>query len=266
MAALAAYPQLGTRPDSVYKVAQTWGIFGKFNNVLSPTEYAIHFMEDVLDEVMQLFPSKYIHIGGDEVSKMWWHNSEFCQQLMKEKGMKDEGELQSYFIQRIEKYVNSKGRIIIGWDEILEGGLAPNAVVMSWRGEKGGIAAAKQNHYVIMTPNNPLYLNQSQLKNDDSLTANGYNPIENVYNYEPVPKELNAQQAKYVLGAQGNLWTEYITNPAKVEYMLFPRMSALSEVLWSKKEDCNWNDFKKRMATQFKRYDLWKVNYCKAPL
>jgi hexosaminidase len=266
MAALAAYPQLGTRPDSVYKVAQTWGIFGKFNNVLSPTEYAIHFMEDVLDEVMQLFPSKYIHIGGDEVSKIWWHNSGFCQQLMKEKEMKDEGELQSYFIQRIEKYVNSKGRTIIGWDEILEGGLAPNAVVMSWRGEKGGIAAAKQSHYVIMTPNNPLYLNQSQLKNDDSLTAGGYNPIENVYNYEPVPKELNAQQAKYVLGAQGNLWTEYITNPAKVEYMLFPRMSALSEVVWSPKKDRDWNDFKKRMTDQFKRYDLWKVNYCKAPL
>jgi hexosaminidase len=113
-----------------------------------------------------------------------------------------------------------------------------------------------------MTPNNPLYLNQSQLKNDDSLTANGYNPIENVYNYEPVPKELNAQQAKYVLGAQGNLWTEYISNPKKVEYMLFPRMSALSEVVWSPKKDREWGDFKKRMAYQFKRYDLWKVNYC----
>jgi hexosaminidase len=226
-------------------------------------------MEDVLDEVMQLFPSKYIHIGGDEVSKIWWHNCTFCQQLMKEKGMKDEHELQSYFIRQIEKYVNSKGRTIIGWDEILEGGLAPNAVVMSWRGEKGGIAAAKQQHYVIMTPSNPLYLNKSQVKNDDSLTANGYNPVEDVYNYEPVPKELNQQQSKYILGAQGNLWTEYISNPRKVEYMLFPRMSALSEVLWSKKEDrspiaAGWNDFKKRMASQFKRYDLWNVNYSKA--
>jgi hexosaminidase len=264
MAALAAYPQLGTKPDSVYAVTQTWGIFGKLNNVLAPTDHAIHFMEDVLDEVMDLFPSKYIHIGGDEVSKIWWHNCAFCQQLMKQKGMKDEHELQSYFIRQIEKYVNSKGRTIIGWDEILEGGLAPNAVVMSWRGETGGIAAAKQNHYVIMTPNNPLYLNQSQVKNDDSLTANGYNPVENVYNYEPVPKELNQQESKYILGAQGNLWTEYITNPRKVEYMLFPRISALSEVLWSKKEDRNWDDFKKRMATQFKRYDLWNVNYSKA--
>ncbi len=264
MAALAAYPKLGTKPDSVYSVAQTWGIFGKLNNVLAPTDYAIHFMEDVLDEVMQLFPSKYIHIGGDEVSKIWWHNCSFCQQLMKEKGMKDEHELQSYFIRQIEKYVTSKGKTIIGWDEILEGGLAPNAVVMSWRGETGGIAAAKQHHYVIMTPSNPLYLNQSQVKNDDSLTANGYNPIENVYNYEPVPKELDQQDSKYILGAQGNLWTEYISNPRKVEYMLFPRMSALSEVLWSKKEDRNWDDFKKRMATQFKRYDLWNVNYSKA--
>ena len=155
---------------------------------------------------------------------------------MKEKGMKDEHELQSYFIQRIEKYVNSKGRTIIGWDEILEGGLAPNAVVMSWRGEAGGIAAAKQNHYVIMTPDNPLYFNRAQNKIEDSLTQGGYNPVENVYNYEPVSKELNEQQAKYILGAQGNLWTEYIGNTKKLEYMLFPRMSALSEVLWSKKE------------------------------
>ena len=213
---------------------------------------------------MELFPSHYIHIGGDEVSKIWWHNCPVCQQFMKEKGMKDEHALQSYFISRIEKYINSKGRKIIGWDEILEGGLAPNATVMSWRGEKGGIAAAKQQHYVIMTPSNPLYLNQSQIKNDDSLTANGYNPIENVYNYEPVPEELYQQDSKYILGAQGNLWTEYISNPRKVEYMLFPRMSALSEVLWSKKEDRNWDDFKKRMATQFKRYDLWNVNYSKA--
>lgn len=264
MAALAAYPQLGTRPDSIYKVAQTWGIFGKMNNVLAPTEFTFQFIKDVLDEVIQLFPSKYIHIGGDEVSKMWWQNCSSCQQFMKENSLKDEHELQSYFIKRIEKYVNSKGRTIIGWDEILEGGLAPNAMVMSWRGEKGGIDAAKQNHYVIMTPMNPLYLNESQVQNDDSLTANGYNPIENVYNYEPVPKELNEQQAKYVLGAQGNLWTEYISNERKVEYMIFPRMSALSEVLWSRKEDRNFQDFKKRMMTQFKRYDLWKVNYSKA--
>ena len=263
MAALAAYPQLGTWPDSVYKVSQTWGINGMFNNVLNPSEYTFNFLQDVLDEVMQLFPSSYIHIGGDECDKKWWHESAFCQQLMKEKGIKDENALQSYFIQRIEKYINSKGKKIIGWDEILEGGLAPNATVMSWRGEQGGIDAAKQNHDVIMTPGNPVYFDHTQSQNEDSVTIGGYNPIENVYAYEPIPKELNEEQAKHVLGAQANMWTEYMGNTRKVEYMLFPRLSTLSEVLWSPKENRNWDDFEKRLMGQFKRYDMWKVNYSK---
>ncbi|MEP6700795.1 MAG: beta-N-acetylhexosaminidase [Bacteroidota bacterium] len=264
MAALAAYPQLGTTPDSIYKVAQTWGINDVFNNVLNPSEYTFNFLQDVLDEVMNLFPAPYIHIGGDECSKRWWHESAFCQQLMKEKNYKDEHALQSYFIQRIENYVNSKGKKIIGWDEILEGGLAPNATVMSWRGEQGGIDAAKQNHDVIMTPGNPVYFDHTQSQNEDSVTIGGFNPIEKVYAYEPIPKELNAEQAKYVLGAQANMWTEYMGNTKKVEYMLFPRLSALSEVLWSPKENRNWDDFQKRLMTQFKRYDLWNANYSKA--
>ncbi|MBK7560410.1 MAG: family 20 glycosylhydrolase [Chitinophagaceae bacterium] len=264
MAALAAYPQLGTTPDSVYKVSQTWGINDVFNNVLNPSEYTFNFLQDVLDEVMNLFPAPYIHIGGDECSKRWWHESPFCQQLMKEKGIKDEHALQSYFIQRIEKYVNSKSKKIIGWDEILEGGLAPNATVMSWRGEQGGIDAAKQNHAVIMTPGNPVYFDHTQSDNEDSVTIGGYNPIEKVYAYEPIPKELNEEQAKYVLGAQANMWTEYMGNIRKVEYMLFPRLGALSEVLWSPKEKKNWQDFQNRLQQQFSRYDLWKVNYSKA--
>lgn len=264
MAALAAYPQLGTTPDSVYKVSETWGINGVYNNVLNPSEYTFNFLQDVLDEVMPLFPSPYIHIGGDECDKQWWHKSAFCQQLMKEKGIKDEHGLQSYFIQRIEKYVNSKGKKIIGWDEILEGGLAPNATVMSWQGEKGGIEAAKQDHDVIMTPGNPVYFDHTQSQNEDSVTIGGYNPIENVYAYEPIPKELNEKQAKHVLGAQANMWTEYIGNTRKVEYMLFPRLSALSEVLWSPKENRDWKGFEKRLLGQFKRYDLWKANYSKA--
>lgn len=264
MAALAAYPQLGTTPDSIYKVSQTWGINGVFNNVLNPSEYTFNFLQGVLDEVMALFPSQYIHIGGDECDKQWWKKSAFCQQLMKEKGIKDEHELQSYFIQRIEKYVNSKGKKIIGWDEILEGGLAPNATVMSWRGEEGGIDAAKQNHDVIMTPGNPVYFDHTQSQNEDSVTIGGYNPIEKVYAYEPIPKELSAEQAKHVLGAQANMWTEYMGNSRKVEYMLFPRLSALSEVLWSQKENRNWDDFQKRLMIQLKRYDLWRVNYSKA--
>ncbi len=191
LAALAAYPQLGTTPDSGYKVAQTWGINNRFNNVLNPSESTFAFFKDVLDEVMMLFPSPYIHIGGDECCKIWWKKSPFCQQLMKEKGLKDEHALQSYFIQRIEKYINSKGRKIIGWDEILEGGLAPSATVMSWRGEQGGIDAARQKHDVIMTPENPVYFDHSQSMFEDSTTIGGYNPLEKVYNYEPVPKELS---------------------------------------------------------------------------
>jgi hexosaminidase len=263
MAVLAAYPELGTEPSKKYEVAQTWGIFNKFNNVLQPTEQTFSFLEDVLTEVMQLFPSPYIHIGGDEGSKIWWKQSALSQKIMKDNKLKDESALQSYIIHRIEKFVNSKGKNIIGWDEILDGGLAPNAIVMSWRGEKGGIAAAKQEHKVIMTPENMMYFNHSQFLRDDSLTAAKYLPLDVVYNYEPVAKELSPAEGKYVWGGQGNLWSEYITNPAKVNYMLFPRLDALSEVLWSPKESRNFSDFQRRLKTQFKRYDLMNINYSK---
>ena len=263
MAALAAYPEFGTDPKSGYKVAETWGMMNKYNNVFQPTEKTFGFLEDVLTEVMALFPSQYIHIGGDEASKIWWRQSAETQRIMKEKGIKDEVALQSYFIHRIEKFVNSKGKTIIGWDEILDGGLAPNAIVMSWRGEKGGIAAAKVNQKVIMSPEEKLYLNHKQFMKDDSLAANKFLPLETVYNYEPVPVELNAEQAKYIWGAQGNLWSEYIANPAKVEYMLFPRMDALCEIQWSQKEQKNYPDFINRLKAQFKRYDLMGITYSK---
>ena len=263
MALLAAYPELGTEPNKKYEVAQTWGMMNKYNNVLQPTEKTFKFLEDVLTEVMALFPSQYIHIGGDEGSKVWWRSSSVAQQIMKDNNLKDESALQSYFIHRIEKFVNSKGKTIIGWDEILDGGLAPNAIVMSWRGEKGGIAAAKENHKVIMTPEERLYFNHKQFVKEDSLAAAKFLPLENVYSYEPIPAELNPAQAAYVWGAQGNLWSEYIANPAKAEYMLFPRLDALSEVLWSPKEKKNYPDFLKRMRTQFKRYDLMGITYSK---
>lgn len=277
-AAIAAYPELSAFPDEPTikyypkesawagdstgkQVIQSWGVF---DDVFVPSENTFKFLENVLDEVIALFPSKYIHIGGDECPKTNWKRSAFCQQLMKEKGLKDEHELQSYFIQRMEKYINGKGRTIIGWNEILEGGLAPNAVVMSWQGEAGGIEAAKQNHYVIMTPGNPVYFDHTQSTREDSVTIGGYNPIEKVYAYNPIPAELNAEQAKYILGGQANLWTEYITNPRKVEYMIFPRMSALSEVLWTPLEKKDQKGFEEKLLTQFKRYDLWKVNYSEA--
>jgi hexosaminidase len=274
-AAIAAYPQLSCFPDESTKISprtpwagtrdgkqvqQTWGVF---EDIFCPSEYTFKFLENVLDEVMALFPSKYIHIGGDEAPKTNWKRSAFCQQLIKDKNLKDEHGLQSYFIQRIEKYLNSKGRKIIGWDEILEGGLAPNATVMSWRGEEGGIAAAQQHHDVIMTPGKYVYLDHAQMKNSDSLTIGGYLPLDTVYNYEPVPKELKASEAHYILGAQANVWTEYMANTDKVEYMIFPRMSALSEVLWSPKGSRDFERFSAELPDLYKRYQLWGANYFK---
>jgi len=281
-AAIAAYPQLSCFPDSatvipknmistggkeqqakgnIKIVQESWGVY---KDVYCPSDYTFNFLQDVIDEIIPLFPAKYIHIGGDECPKDAWKQSAFCQNLIKEKELKDEHGLQSYFIGRIEKYINSKGKSIIGWDEILEGGLAPNATVMSWRGEKGGIDAAKQNHDVIMTPTTYVYFDYSQTKKDDSLVIGGFLPLEKVYGYEPIPAELTQEQAKHILGGQSNLWTEYITNPAKVEYMIFPRLTALSEVLWSPKSKKDFGDFQKRLQTQFKRYDLWKASYYKA--
>jgi hexosaminidase len=276
-AAIAAYPQLSCFPDESTKhnpraawsgdstgkqVQQTWGVFDDV--FCAGKDNTFQFMQDVLDEVIPLFPGKYLHVGGDECPKNNWKRCPNCQQRIKENNLKDEHELQSYFIQRMEKYLNSKGKILIGWDEILEGGLAPNAMVMSWRGEQGGIAAAKEKHNVIMTPGTPVYFDHSQTKQEDSVTIGGYNPIEKVYAYEPVPKELSAEESKYVLGAQANMWTEYMSNTQKVEYMLFPRISALSEVLWTPKDKKNWDDFVIRMKTQVKRYELMGINYSKA--
>ena len=243
-------------------VQETWGVFDDV--FCAGKESTFIFLQDVIDEVTALFPSKYFHIGGDECPKTHWKQCTACQQRMKDNNLKDEHELQSYFVQRIEKYLNSKGKKLIGWDEILEGGLAPNAVVMSWRGETGGIEAAKQKHEVIMTPGNPVYFDHSQSENEDSITIGGFNPIEKVYAWDPVPAELSPEEGKYILGAQANVWTEYMDNPGKVEYMIFPRMAALSEVLWSKKENRNWSAFEKKLSTQFNRYALWKAGYSKA--
>jgi len=271
-AAIAAYPELSCFPDSSTstgklrwsgsttgkQVQQDWGVF---KDVYAPTPYTFHFIENVLDEVMALFPSKYIHIGGDECPKLYWKESAYCQNLIQKEGLKNEEGLQSYFISKIEKYLNSKGRSIIGWDEILEGGLAPNATVQSWRGEDGGIKAARMQHHVIMSPMFPLYLTRSQIKNDDSLTVGGYLPISKVYQYNPLGNMDTAAQ-KYVIGAEGCLWTEYMKTPAKVEYMLFPRMAALSEVFWTSPENKNYDDFVQRLSAQVARYRRWGINYC----
>ncbi len=282
-AAIAAYPWLSCFPEKpteipekmmsqksneeqkkgrIKLVQETWGVFDDV--FCAGKDSTFKFLENVIDEVSNLFPSKYFHIGGDESPKTHWKICPACQQRMRDNNLKDEHELQSWFVQRIEKYLNSKGKTMIGWDEILEGGLAPNAVVMSWRGEKGGIDAAKQNHQVIMTPGNPVYFDHTQSKNEDSVTIGGYNPIEKVYAYEPIPKELNVEQGKYILGAQANMWTEYLGYPSKVEYMMFPRVTALSEVLWSPAAKRNWEDFQRRLPSVYEQLDKQKINYSKA--
>ena len=262
LAALSAYPELGCT-GGPYKAATTWGVFDDV--FCAGKETTFEFLQNVLDEVLVLFPSKYIHIGGDECPKTRWEACPHCKKRMKDENLKDSHELQSYFIQRAEKYLNSKGRQIIGWDEILEGGLAPNATVMSWRGEEGGIEAAKQNHDVIMTPGNWCYFDhyQDTTSKTEPLAIGGFTPVKEVYSYEPVPASLSAEEAKHILGAQANVWTEYIPTKEHAEYMVYPRASAMSEVLWSPKDTRDYDDFLQRMEYHFKMLDSWKVNYAK---
>ena len=259
LAALAAYPELGCH-DGPYRTGTKWGIY---DDVFCPKEETFTFLENVLTEVIDLFEdSPYIHIGGDETPKVQWKNSAFCQQLIREKGLGDEYGLQSYFIQRIEKFINSKGRNIIGWDEILEGGLAPNATVMSWQGTEGGIAAAQQGHDVIMTPTSHCYFDYYQSRADDEpLAIGGFIPLDKVYGFEPIPEELSAEEAQFILGTQGTLWTEYIPTPDKAEYMVFPRAIALAEVGWTSPERKNYDNFTERLTHHFKRLDVLEVNY-----
>ncbi len=261
LAALSAYPELGCEPTKNYEAATKWGVF---DDVFCPSDTTISFLQNVLTEVMDLFPSKYIHIGGDECPKSAWKKSSFCQDLIKKEGLKDENELQSYFIRRIEKFVNSKGKRIIGWDEILEGGLAPNATVMSWRGTEGGIAAAKESHDVIMTPGTHCYLDHYQAEPEtEPMAIGGLTTLEKIYGFEPTPAALSDEQSKYILGAQGNVWTEYMLTSSYVEYMVFPRAIALAEVLWSPKSSRDYGQFIKRLTPHLKRLDRLNVNYAK---
>ena len=261
VAALAAYPELSCDATKKYEVLPVWGVS---NDVFCPNEQTFTFLQDVLTEVMALFPSKLIHIGGDECPKEAWKQSAFCQDLIKKLNLKDENGLQSYFIKRVEKFVNSKGRSIMGWDEILDGGVAPNATVMSWRGEKGGIVAAQQKHNVVMSPTSHCYVNFYQADpTNEPIAQGGFVPLEKVYAYEPVPAELTPDQRKYVLGLQANLWTEYITTPQHAEYMAFPRSIALAEIGWMPQGPKNFEDFSTRLKEHLKRLDYLKVNYSK---
>ncbi|MCJ8165717.1 glycoside hydrolase family 20 protein [Pontibacter sp. E15-1] len=262
LAALTAYPELSCT-GGPFEVEKKWGVFDDV--FCAGNEQTFTFLEDVMTEVLALFPSKIVHIGGDESPKARWEKCPKCQKRIADEGLHDEHELQSYFIQRMEKFLNAKGRTIIGWDEILEGGLAPNAYVMSWRGTEGGIAAAKQHHYVVMTPGSHVYFDHYQGEPSLEPTAiGGHTTLEKVYAFEPTPAVLSAEEKKYILGAQANVWTEYIPTEDQVEYMIMPRISALSEVLWTPAARKDWNDFQTRMQQQYKRFDHMGVNYARS--
>ncbi|MGA2823276.1 MAG: glycoside hydrolase family 20 protein [Bacteroidales bacterium] len=259
---LAAYPQFSctggpfTVPPGSY--------WPNTDILCAGNDSTFTFLEDVLTEVISLFPSKYIHIGGDEAAKTRWKECPKCQARIRAEGLKDEKELQSYFIKRIEKFLVSKDRKLIGWDEILEGGLAPEATVMSWRGLEGGIAAASQGHDVVMTPGSFCYFDHYQANpKTEPKAIGGYTTLKKVYSYDPVPGELTKEQSKFILGAQGNVWTEYIPTPEYAEYMAIPRMIALAEVDWTPKNLKKWNNFRSRLEPEFRRLDFLHVNYCK---
>ena len=260
LAAISCYPELSCGLEDHYETATRWGIF---KQVYCPKEETFKFLEDVFDEIIELFPSELIHIGGDECPKASWKKCPHCQALIRKLGLKDEYELQSWFIQRMEKYINSKGRQIIGWDEILEGGLAPNAKVMSWLGEEGGIKAAQQHHEVVMAPYPKYYLDYWQGDPDsEPLAMGGPTLLRTMYEYEPVPAVLTPEERRYIIGVEGCVWTEYMPTPARVEYMAWPRMCAIAEAGWTRAPK-DWEGFTSRLETHLGRLDRLGVGYCR---
>lgn len=264
-AALSAYPEFSCEKHKQETPNSTlWnGVVNPLNvnlNYCAGQESTFEFLEDVFTEVMALFPSKYIHVGGDEVDKSYWEKCPVCQKRMSDEGLKDENELQSYFIKRIAKFLEDNDRKLIGWDEILEGGAPANATVMSWRGESGGIEAAKLKQEVIMTPNDPLYFNRHQVDSDDEPYAPAYsiNTLERVYKYKLIPEELSKEEATYILGGQFAVWTEFISSVEHLEYTLLPRMPAFAENMWSTPKNKNYNKFVERLNQM--HYDYWKAN------
>jgi hexosaminidase len=258
-AAIAAYPELGNTGQQMEVLRR----FGVNPNIFNPEESTLRFLQDVLTEVIALFPGKYVHIGGDEAVKDQWQASPRVQALIRERGLKDEHEMQSWFIHQMDAFLTARGRSLIGWDEILEGGLAPNATVMSWRGMEGGIAAALAGHDVVMTPTSNTYFDyyQAQDRTKEPMAIGGFLPLDTVYAFEPVPASLTAEQAAHILGTQGQIWTEYQRTPKNVEYMVFPRLIALAEVAWTPRDLRNFADFKARLARHELRLGVLDVNF-----
>ena len=254
---IASYPELGTLKEKT-EVKKIWGVQ---DEILIPTENTFNFLDNLFREIADIFPSSYVHIGGDEARKKQWIESDEVQKLMEKLEIEDEDSLQTYFIGRVQKILNNYEKKIIGWDEIIEGGLVNDATVMSWRGEEGGIFAAKAGNNAIMSPTSHLYFDYYQARTGEPLAIGGLIPLEKVYSYEPIPEGLDINQATKILGAQGNVWTEYIKTPEMVEYMSVPRMTALSEIVWSKRKKRDFSEFRKRL--NFYKYflDKKKVNY-----
>ncbi len=261
VAALAAYPHLSCT-GGPFEVSNKWGVHKEV--YCAGNEQTFELLTDVLAEVIEMFPGEYIHVGGDEVPKDRWESCEKCQSRIKVEGLADEHELQSYFIKRIDTFLAGHGKKLVGWDEILEGGLAPGATVMSWRGEKGGIAAAKMGRDVVMSPYSHLYFDFKQSDDPEEMGATwgGYPiPLKLVYSYEPVPAELSEDEAQHILGAQANVWTEPIETPEHVQYMILPRMLGLSEVVWSAKDQRDWPGFEARVIEHYRRFDALGLTY-----
>lgn len=261
LAALASYPELSCT-GGPFEVSTRWGVHDDV--YCAGNDKTFEFLHDVLSEVIELFPSELIHIGGDECPKARWKTCPKCQARIKAEGLKNEHELQSYFIRRIEKLLSAKGRRLIGWDEILEGGLAPNATVQSWRGMGGAVAAATSGHDVISSPTSHCYLDYAQAQGPGEPTMMGFIPLETVYQFEPTPPELSADQAKHVLGLEGNMWTEHAPQPL-VDRQVFPRLCALAEVAWFPKQSRNWDDFSLRLKAHYRRLSALGVTPYVAP-
>ncbi len=265
-ATITAYPELSTDPTAKWGVAATWGMYNRQNNVLAPNPETFAFLRTIFHEIADLFPSTYIHLGGDECSKIWWKKSASTQAFMKAKDLTDEVALQTYFIEQVSSYLKEKNKKVIGWHEIMEGKLATSTIVMNWANDAKAIEAAKKGFKVIMTPGKPYYFDHYQSKDkNDSLAIHGYNPLESVYLYDPLPASIRkAGLSENILGGQANVWTEYMEYPTKVDYMIFPRMTAVSESLWSQPEKKDYADFLHRLKSNLiPRYQFWNSSWFK---
>ncbi|MFI7338499.1 beta-N-acetylhexosaminidase [Streptomyces sp. NPDC050085] len=264
-AAIHAYPELGNRDVIDTSALPVWDTWGVNPNVLAPTDHTLRFYEGVFEELLELFPSTFVHVGGDECPKDQWKQSPLAQARIKELGLNDEDELQSWFIRHFDTWLSERGRRLVGWDEILEGGLAPGATVSSWRGYGGGITAAKAGHDVVMCPEQQVYLDHRQAAGEDEPVPIGFvRTLEDVYRFEPVPPQLTEDEARHVLGTQANVWTEVLENQQRVDYQTFPRLSAFSEVAWSElpaPAARDYADFERRMTVHYRRLDALGVTY-----